>query len=61
MKIGVLTPVKHSKYIKSVFIIPNKGGTVKFITDYHRINQRLLEKSDPLPRIGNNIQQLEGF
>ena len=61
MKIGVLTPVQHSQCGTPVFIIPTKEGTVGFITDYCRLNQKLVRKPYQLPRIGDTIQQLEGF
>ena len=34
---------------------------MRFITDYHRINHQLVRKPYPLPRIGDNMQQLEGL
>ena len=34
---------------------------MRFITDYFRINQKLVRKQYPLPRIGETIQQLQGF
>ena len=44
-----------------VFIIPKKEGTVRFITDYLRLNQKLVRKPYNLPRIGETMQQLEGL
>ena len=48
-----------------VFIIPNKEGTVRFITDYHRLNKQLVQKKKkekkPMPRIGNTMQKFELF
>ena len=32
-----------------------------FITDYHRLDQKLVIKSYPLPRIGETMQPMEGF
>ena len=32
-----------------------------FITDYCRLNQKLVRKPYPLPIIGETMQQLEGF
>ena len=61
MKIGIVTLVQQSQYSTPVFIIPNKEGTVSFITDYLRINQKLVRKSYPLPRIVKTMQQLEGL
>ena len=57
----MLTPVKKSQYGTPVFIIPKKEGTVRFITDYRRLNQKLVRKTYLLPRIGETIQQLKGF
>ena len=42
MKIGVLTTVQQIQYVTLVFIIPKKKGTVRFITDYLRLNQQLV-------------------
>ena len=61
VEIGVLTPVQQSQYGTPVFIISKKEGTVMFITDYHRLNQKLVKKPYPLLRIGDTIQQLEGL
>jgi hypothetical protein len=36
--IGVLTPVQQSEWGTPVFIIPKKDGTVRFITDYGKVN-----------------------
>ena len=58
---GVLTLVQHSKYSTPVFTIPKKEGTVRFVTDYHRLNQKSVRNLYPLPRIGKPMQQLEGF
>jgi hypothetical protein len=37
--IGVLTPVQDSEWGTPVFIIPKKDGTVRFITDYCKVQQ----------------------
>ena len=54
----MLTPLQHSQYGTPVFIIPNKEGNVRFITDYLRINQKLVINPYPLPRIGKTIQNM---
>ena len=59
--IGVLTPVQESRYGTPVFIIPKKEGTVRFITDFRRVNKNVVRKPYPIPRIGETMQQLEGF
>ena len=42
-------------------IIPKAEGGVRFIADYHRINQKLVRELHPLPRLGETMQQLEDF
>ena len=58
VEIVLLTPVKKSQYGNPVFIIPKKEGNGRFITDYCMLNQKLVRKSYPLPRIGETMQQL---
>ena len=57
----MLTLVKQSQCGTPVFIIPDKEGTVKFITEYLRLNHKFVRKTYPLPRIGEIIQKLERF
>ena len=57
----MLTPAQQSKYGTHVFIIPKKEWTVRFITNYHRLNLQLVRKTYPLPRIGDTTHQLQGF
>ena len=61
VEIGVLIPVQQSQYSTPVFIIPNKEGTARFITDYHRLNKKLVRKKNTLLTIVETMQQLEGF
>ena len=60
-KIGVLTLVQQYQYGTPIFVIPKKEGTVRFITDYLSIKHKLVINLYPLPKIGNKINQLEGF
>ena len=59
MKIVVLILVQQSQYGTSVFIIPNKEGTVRFITYYFRLNQKLVRNPYPSPRIGETMYKME--
>ena len=61
VEIGVLERVEQSEYGTPVFIIPKKEGTVRFLTDFRRVNQTIVRKPYPIPRIGETMQQLEGF
>ena len=46
-EIGVLTPVQKLKYGITVFIIPKKKFTVKFITYYQKLTQKVLIRHIP--------------
>ena len=61
VKIRVLTLVQQSQYGTPIFITPKKEGTVRFITYYRRLNQILVRKPHPLPRIGDTTQLLKLF
>ena len=61
VEIGVLTPAQQLQYGTPVFIIPKNQGTVRFITDYRKLNQKIVRKPYPFPRIGVTMQRLEGF
>ena len=61
VKIGVLERVQESEWGTPVFIIPKKEGTVRFITDYRKVNGQIVRKPYPIPRIADTLQQLEGF
>ena len=56
----VLTPVQKSQYVMPVFIIPKKGGTLRFILDYRNLNHQIVRNTYPLPRIVKTTQYLEG-
>ena len=52
---GVLTPAKQRKYVTPIFIITEKEGNVRFITDYLRLKQKLVRNPYSLPRIGKTM------
>ena len=53
--------VQQSQHSAHVFIIHNKEGTVMFILNYHRLNQKLVRNHDLFTSIDNKIHHLEGF
>ena len=61
VKIGVLERVQESEWGTPVFIIPKKEGTVRFLTDFRKVNGLIIRKPFPIPRIADTLQQLEGF
>ena len=58
---GILAPVQNSENGTILLIIAKKYGKVVFITDHWHINQQLVCKTWLLPKIGETMQQLEGF
>ena len=61
VKVVLSTPAQQSNYGTHMFIIPRKEFTVRFITDYLKLNQEIVITPYPLPRICETMQQLEGF
>ena len=57
----MLTPAQKSQYGNSAFIIPKKEGTAMFITDYLKINHKLVRKPYPLARLVKTMRQMERF
>ena len=60
-RIGVLKRVNNSEWGAPTFIAPKKDGSVRFITDLHKVNKRILRKPYPLPKIQDLLLKLEGF
>ena len=60
-KIGVLRKVNNSEYQSPSTIIPKKDQTVRFITDFRKLNERLKRKPFPLPNIRDTLLELKGF
>ena len=61
VKLGVLERTNESEWGSPTFIIPKKDGTVRFISDFRRLNQKIKKKQYPLPRISDTLQQLEPY
>ena len=57
----MITPVPNLEYGTAIFIINKKDGTVKFIMNYQKIDQKITRKPYPLPIIGDTVHQLEVF
>ena len=61
VKAGILQKVNRSKWAAPTFIIPKKDKTVRFITDFHKLNKCILRKPYPIPKIQDLLLKLEGF
>ena len=61
VKLGVLKREDNSEWGSPTFIVPKKQGTVRFLSDFRQVNQRIKRKPWPLPKISTILQELEGF
>ena len=59
--LGVLRKVNNSEYQSPSTIIPKKDQTVRFITDFRKLNKLIKRKPFPLPNIRETLLELEGF
>ena len=50
-EVGLLSRRNDLKYLSACFIIPKKDNTVRFITDFRKINSMIVRKPYPLPNI----------
>ena len=60
-KVGILKKVNRSEWAAPTFIIPKKDNTVRFISDFRELNQRIRRKPYPIPKIQDLLLKLEGF
>ena len=61
VRIGVLRKNPMAKYSVPSFIIPKKDGTVRFVSDFRKVNQILERAPFPTPRIKDLLESLAGF
>jgi hypothetical protein len=59
--IGVLEECNDSEWGAPTFIIPKKDGRIRFISDFHKLNQYLKRKPFPIPKIQDMLLKLKGF
>ena len=60
-KLGVLRKVNRSEWQSPSSIIPKKDQTVRFITDFRKLNEHIKRKPFLLPNINNTLRELCGF
>ena len=61
MDIGVITPDVDSPWAAPCFIIPKKDGTVRFLSDFRRLNIQLGRRLFPIPKISTLLQGIPKF
>ena len=53
--------MNRSEWGAPTFIQPKKNGTVQFLSDFRKLNQRIRRKPFPIPKIQDMLLRLEGF
>jgi hypothetical protein len=61
VSIGVMKWQPYSQWASPSFIIPKKNLTVRAISDFRELNNMIVRKSYPTPKISTTLQELEGF
>ena len=60
-KLGIWKRVNDSAWTAPTFIQPKKTGEVRVLTDFRKLNEYIVRRPHPLPKIHDLLQQLEGF
>jgi hypothetical protein len=61
VRLGVLRKINRSEWAASTFILPKYDCTVRFISDFRKLNKQIKCKPFPIPRISDLLLKLEGF
>jgi hypothetical protein len=61
VSLGVLKRCSDSEWEAPKFIIPKKNGTVRFMSDFRKLNEQLKRKPYPIPKNAQMLQELEEF
>jgi hypothetical protein len=57
IKLEVLRRCSNSEWAVPTFIIPKKNGTVKFISDFRKLNEILKRMPYPIPKNAQMLQE----
>jgi hypothetical protein len=60
-KLGVLERQPASEWALPSFIIPKKDRTVRFLSDFWEVNNRLIKTTFQIPNISTVLQEIEQF
>ncbi len=60
-ELGELERQPASEWASPLFIIPKKNRAVRFLSNFWEVNERLIRKPFPIPKISTVLQELEGF
>jgi hypothetical protein len=56
-ELGVLSRIGPAKYLSPTFIIPKKDGTVRWVSDFRKLNSMITRKVYHLPRIQDILRK----
>jgi hypothetical protein len=59
--LGVLKWQADSEWALPTFIIPKKDNTIRVVCNFREINEQIVRKPFPIPKISTVLQELEGF
>ena len=59
--IGVLEQTSGSRWVSPLFITQKKDGRVCWVSDLQKLNESIIRKKYPLPRIGDILSQHIGY
>ena len=60
-KLGVLKRINRSEWAAPSFPRPKQNNTIRFISDFRKLNECLIRHPFPIPHIPELLQKLEGF
>ena len=60
-QLGIWKRVNDSPWTAGTFIQPKKTGDVRVLTDFRKLNEWIVRRPHPLPKISDLLQRLEGF
>jgi transposase InsO family protein len=61
VRLGIWERVSDSAWTAPTFIQPKKTGDIRVLTDFRKLNEFIVRRPHPLPKIQDLLQQLEGF
>ena len=59
--LGVIKKDSSSPWAAPAFIIPKKNGTVRFLTDFRKLNECIVRHPFPMPKISELLQSIPCF
>ena len=57
----ILEKDSNAQWASPTFIIPKSNVTVQIVSDFSKVNTKLVHKPFPIPNISGFMQELEGF